>query len=66
MDNDDYYHQRFFRILYSDMVRRIEKYKSIEKIENHEARKQLEIQFLKEQSKTIKKFIEQENILGLN
>lgn len=60
MKKDAYYHQRFFRTLYSDMVRRINQYKTIQQIENEEVRRECERIFLEEQTKIIRKFILQE------
>ena len=60
MDKDDYDHQRFFRILYKDMVRRINKYKAILQIEDKTLREEREHKFLKEQQNIISKFIIQE------
>lgn len=60
MRRDAYYNQRFFRILYRDMIRRISQYKTIQQIENPELRRQHERAFLEEQLKIIRKFISQE------
>lgn len=60
MSKDAYYHQRFFRILYKDMVRRINQYKTIQQIENGAVREEREQKFLDEQRNIISKFIRQE------
>src|SRR3989344_3168998 len=60
MEKNAYYHQRFFRILYKDMLRRMERYKKIQQLKNQEERIMLEQKFLDEQRKIIRKFIAQE------
>lgn len=60
MRRDAYYNQRFFRVLYRDMIRRINQSKAIQQIENPELRRQRERAFLQEQLKIIRKFISQE------
>lgn len=60
MAKDAYYHQRFFKVLYRDMIRRMNQYKAIQQIENPELRRQRERRFLEEQRKIIRKFIGQE------
>ncbi len=60
MNKDTYYHQRFFRVLYRDMVRRVNQYKAIQQIENLEVRRQSEQKFLEQQREIIRKFILQE------
>ena len=60
MKKSDYYHQKFFRFLYRDMVRRIDKYKTILQIKNEKERKRRERIFLEEQQKIISRFISQE------
>ncbi len=60
MSKNEYYHQKLFRILYRDAIRRIEKYKAILKIRDVKAREELEQRFLNEQRQIIRRFIAQE------
>ncbi len=52
--------QRYFRRIYSDMQRRLDKYKEIQQIKNINLKKEEELRFFEEQKAIIKNFIANE------
>ncbi len=60
MERNSYYHQRFFNVIYKDMLRRIGKFKQIQQIKNGQSRKKAERRFLEEQTFVVARFISME------
>lgn len=60
MERNSYYHQRFFNVIYKDMLRRLDKFKQIQQIKNEVERKKAEKRFLEEQALVVARFISME------
>ena len=60
MERNSYYHQRFFNVIYKDMLRRLDKFKQIQRITNEAARKKVEKKFIEEQASVVARFVSME------
>lgn len=60
MERNPYYHQRFFNVIYKDMLRRLDKFKQLQQIKNEASRKKEERKFLEEQALIVARFISKE------
>ncbi len=60
MEKNSYYHQRFFNVIYKDMLRRLDKFKQIQQIKNEASRKKAERRFIEEQALVVARFVSME------